>query len=575
MAPPDSQLLDDFVHRKSDEAFREIVRRYVDLVHAAAMRQVRDPHVADDVTQATFIVLARRAAAVPAGHLAGWLLKTARFCAKDALKKQTRRSHYEHEAAIMKSTVSQAPDASEAEIAASLDDAMARLRSKESTAVAMHYLQNRPLADVAAALGVSAEAARKIVSRSLVKLRGILQRRGVVVSSTAVLSAALLHQSAQTAPAALAISAAGASVQSLSIAKGAIHMLLWTKIKAAAVVTAAVALSGGTGAVVLNYTLAAPPAQQSPKPQPAPPISEASVPASQPAEFNSPFLHLVGCRIQQTVELKLTAAATQPSAVTLYEQQYSQVQWTIEPDLAAKAAGYTVSVAPSDDPEGAQITRADKDSRGQLLLDQLKDPGEYDVKVSAVGPDSKPIAEAAAQVSVEPLPSTLIMINDIRDDDTIRFLFVGQFLNESNREFRDNQFQKSNFVHLEKMSDDQGRPLRFTVSRQGRMFQYRYTLNDPVDPGQPVLYSYAGTMTDLVRNLGGAMRMYSMSRSPGNNAPTRRIELYLLPAGAKLVAVTPANLPTKIVDGRVQIYMEVIIPPGGSNAVSIRYRMPQ
>jgi hypothetical protein len=100
-------------------------------------------------------------------------------------------------------------------------------------------------------------------------------------------------------------------------------------------------------------------------------------------------------------------------------------------------------------------------------------------------------------------------------------------------------------------------------------------LNDPVDPGQPVLYSYAGTMTDLVRNLGGAMRMYSMSRSPGNNAPTRRIELYLLPAGAKLVAVTPANLPTKIVDGRVQIYMEVIIPPGGSNAVSIRYRMPQ
>lgn len=575
MAVADRELLEEFARRRSDSAFAEIVSRYANLVYAAALRQVRDPHLAQDVTQATFIVLARRASGVSADRLPGWLILTARFCAKDALKKQARRTRHEQEAASMRPIAIEPPGASQDEIAGALDDAISRLRVRESTAVTMRYLQNRPMADVAANLGVSVDAAQKTVSRSVMKLRKILMGRGVVVPSAAALSAALLHESAQTAPAALAISAAGASAQTLSIAKGVINMMLWTKIKLAAVVTA-VALTGGTGAVVLNRTLAAPPAQQSPSPQPAPPIGESSVPASQPAEFNSPFLHLIGCRIQQTLDLTLTAASSQPSAVKWYEQQYSQLQWNIDPGLAAKAIGYTISVTPADNPAGGQTTQADKDTRGQVLLDQIKDPGEYDVKVAAVGPDAKPIAEASAHVTVEPLPATTILISHIQDDGTIRFLFVTQFLNESNQEFRDSQIGDSDFVHVEKMSDDQGRPVRFTTSHQGDRVQCRLTLNDPVDPGQPVLFSCAGGITSvLVNDLGGTMRMYSMTHSPGNNEPTRRIELYFLPAGAKLVSTSPANLPQKVVDGRVQIYVDVIIPPGGSNAVSIRYRLSQ
>jgi len=252
------------------------------------------------------------------------------------------------------------------------------------------------------------------------------------------------------------------------------------------------------------------------------------------------------------------------------------VGWSIDPDLAAKAGGYNVSVARADDPAGGQTSNADKDTRGQLLLDQIKEPGEYDVKVSAIGPDSKPIAGAAAHVSVEPLPTTRILIDHIQDDGTSRFFFVCQYLNASNQEIRDDQFEDSDIVHVEKMGDDQGRPLRFTTSHQGDRFQCRLTLNDPVDPGQPVLYSFtAGIKSVLVKDLGGGMHMYSMDFSPGNNAPTRRVDLYFLPAGAKLVSTSPANLPNKVVDGRVQIYVDVIIPPGGSNTVSIRYRLPQ
>jgi len=283
MVVADRELLEDFARRRSDSAFAEIVSRYANLVNAAALRQVRDPHLAQDVTQATFIVLSRRAGSVPAERLPGWLILTARFCAKDALKKQVRRIQYEQEAASMRPIVTEPTDASQTEIAGVLDEALSHLRFREATAVAMRYLQNRPMASVAEALGVSVDAAQKTVSRSLLKLRKILLRRGVVVSA-AGLSAALLHESAQTAPAALAVSTAGASVQSLSIAKGAINMMLWAKLQVAAAVTAGVLLTGGGGAVVLTSALAGgrPVASSAAPVAPAAPAAPAAAAQTQP-----------------------------------------------------------------------------------------------------------------------------------------------------------------------------------------------------------------------------------------------------------------------------------------------------
>ena len=75
MTEGDDQLLRQFVRDRSAAAFEQLVRRYVGIVHGAALRQVRDPHLAGDVTQAGFIVLVHKAAKLQGMKtIGGWLL---------------------------------------------------------------------------------------------------------------------------------------------------------------------------------------------------------------------------------------------------------------------------------------------------------------------------------------------------------------------------------------------------------------------------------------------------------------------------------------------------------------------
>src|SRR4051812_39294782 len=101
----DGQLLAEFVENRSADAFARLVERYVNLVHAAARRQTPDAHAADDVTQAVFVVLARKARTVrDAGALPAWLIKTTRYAALNAARLASRRRSHEQRAAAMHPT---------------------------------------------------------------------------------------------------------------------------------------------------------------------------------------------------------------------------------------------------------------------------------------------------------------------------------------------------------------------------------------------------------------------------------------------------------------------------------------
>src|SRR5471030_1660598 len=100
---PDNLLLRRYAEEGEEEAFAELVRRYVDMVYSIALRLTqRDMALAQEVSQTVFTDLARKAR-VLAGHptLSGWLYTSTRYAAHKALRGEQRRRQHEQEAFTM------------------------------------------------------------------------------------------------------------------------------------------------------------------------------------------------------------------------------------------------------------------------------------------------------------------------------------------------------------------------------------------------------------------------------------------------------------------------------------------
>src|SRR5581483_6704641 len=271
---PDRELLKRFVEQHDESAFQVLLRRHGPMVWRACQRVLHHQHDAEDAFQATFLVLARKAATVPWQESIGsWLYEVAQRLALEARVRSARRRAREKRA-----TKNPAADAlaeiTGRELLNILDEELVRLPEKYRAPLVLCCLEGNSGEQAARRLGCSPSTLRRRLNDGRELLRKQLTRRGVVLSA-AGLAATLLMESvaSATVPAelsrstlqAIALSAAGkpiagaVSAQAAALSEGVLHTMFAAKLKfSMGIVLVLTLLSIGAGSLI-HGAVAGPP----------------------------------------------------------------------------------------------------------------------------------------------------------------------------------------------------------------------------------------------------------------------------------------------------------------------------
>jgi uncharacterized protein (TIGR03435 family) len=262
--PDDNALLREYVESGSEEAFATLVSRHVNKVYSVALRHTGNPAQAEEITQAVFVIFAKKSPGLRKGViLSGWLYHTARLTSVTFIRSEIRRARRQQEACMQNVANEPSTDAWP-QIAPLLDAAMADLNEKDRHAVVLRFFDQKSMKEVGDAMDATEEASKKRVSRALEKLRKYFSKRGVD-STTAIIAGAISTHSVETAPvglaktavtAALAKGSAAAGASTLTLINGALKVMAWTKAKTAIVITIGILLATGTSTVVVHQVVA-------------------------------------------------------------------------------------------------------------------------------------------------------------------------------------------------------------------------------------------------------------------------------------------------------------------------------
>jgi RNA polymerase sigma factor (sigma-70 family) len=259
----DSGLLERFLRGRDEAAFAELLRRHGPLVLGVCRRVLTDSADAEDVFQATFLVLARKAASIrKRGSVASWLYGVAYRLARRLRTELARRRVREREAAIVNAAAS--PDEAWRELWPAVDEELNRLPEKYRVPLLLCYLEGKTHEEAARLLGWPKGSLSTRLLRGRDRLRANLARRGVVLTAAGWTALLTPEGASATVPANLALTTLKAallsiagqsptglvSTQAVALTEGALRTMSLTRLKIAAAVLLTLA-AAGSGAALL------------------------------------------------------------------------------------------------------------------------------------------------------------------------------------------------------------------------------------------------------------------------------------------------------------------------------------
>ena len=253
----EKELLRRYAKDGSNEAFAKLAARHVNLVYSVALRKTGDVHAAEEITQAVFIILARKAHSLDRHTIvSGWLYQTTRLTAANFLRTEIRRACREQEA-YMQSSTHETETETWQHIAPLLENAMGDLGEKDRNAIVLRFFEGKSFQEIGLAFGASENAAKKRVHYALEKLRKFFGKRGVTLSAT-VIAGVISANSVHAAPSGLiaattaAIGTAAKSGAAATLAQGTVKLMTWAKIKMAIGLSSALILATAAATIALK-----------------------------------------------------------------------------------------------------------------------------------------------------------------------------------------------------------------------------------------------------------------------------------------------------------------------------------
>jgi RNA polymerase sigma factor (sigma-70 family) len=291
----DRDLLERFVTGQDQTAFAVLVARYGPLVLGVGRRVLGDAHEAEDVFQATFLILARKAAAVRwQESVRNWLYQVASRVAREARARRARRQRHERAAAALPRADGES-ELTWQEVRGVLDEELSRLPEKYRAPLVLCYLQGKTRDEAAEQLGwvVGAVKKRLEVGRNLLRQR--LIRRGLRLSAALLATLLAKNLTPAAVPALALVAAVRAGVAfaagqtgsvpapALSLAQGVLSTMFVSKLKFGAAVLALALIAAATGTGLLfRATMTAAPLDPSRPPTPKGAVEPGQVAVSKP-----------------------------------------------------------------------------------------------------------------------------------------------------------------------------------------------------------------------------------------------------------------------------------------------------